>query len=79
MTREEEIKQASIDYIGPVNECNPLPWVSFREGAKWADSHPRKGLVDIDKACEWLIENYPTNDGGELYIFIKDFQKAMEE
>lgn len=79
MTREEEIKQGSIDYIGPVNECNPLSWISFREGAKWADSHPRKGLVDIDKVCEWLIENCPTNDGCELYVFIKDFQKAMEE
>lgn len=33
----------------------------------------------VEKACEWLIENWPTNDGGELCVFRKNFQKAMEE
>jgi hypothetical protein len=44
-----------------------------QEMAEWKEQQM------IDKACEWLIENYPTFDGGELYIFIKNFQQAMGE
>ena len=60
MTREEEIRQASIEYtignrpmcIGGgafskmVDELNRNK--SFEDGAKWADK------TMIDKACEWL-------------------------
>ena len=78
MTREEEIKQGSIDYMGPVNEFNPLPWIAFREGAKWADSCPRKGLVDIDRASEWIALHI-TEYLDRSDWMAEDFKKAMEE
>ena len=91
MTREEEIKQGSIDCIGAVNECNPLPWISFREGAKWADEHPKEGLVDIDKVVEWFytyfyvhphdchVVQYDSDEAFEdMDGFVEQFKKAME-
>ena len=45
-------------------------------GAQWADLHPRKGLVDIEKACEWLKN---TEIGTFPYKLIEEFRKAMEE
>ena len=50
-----------------------MAYNSAMEMAEWKEQQM------IDKACEWLIENYPTIDGGELYIFIKNFRQAMEE
>lgn len=52
MTREEEIKL--------VAECavTDEKYKEFKEGliwgAKWADTNPKKGMINIDKACEWL-------------------------
>ena len=68
MAREEEIKEASIDYQIATNprciageafadfarEMNVNQ--SFIEGAKWADQHPRGGLWDAEKACKFLYE-----------------------
>ena len=61
----------------------------FVDGAKWADEHPRKGLVDIEKACEWIKQNisrYLFNTGKlDEYIptcsdkLYEDLKKAMEE
>lgn len=82
MTREEEIRQASIEYtignrpmcIGGgafskmVDELNRNK--SFEEGAKWADR------TMIDKACE-LLKRYNTGVRGKE--FIDEFRKAMEE
>lgn len=81
MTREEEIEQGSIDFMGPVNAYNPLPWFSFREGAKWADK------TIIEKACEWLKRfadgytwyNEIEGKSGITDNFITEFKKAMEE
>ena len=93
MTREEEIRQASIEYtignrpmcIGGgafskmVDELNRNK--SFEEGAKWADK------TMIDKACKW-IENYVENAFTEVDSMMielhgielsEDFRKAMEE
>lgn len=83
MTREEQIRQASIEYtykdrpmcIGGgafsevVDEMNRN--YAFEEGAKWADSNPKNGLVSIDKVCAYLemrIDEY----------IIRDLHKAME-
>ena len=55
-----------------------------------ADSRPRKGLVDIEKACEWLENNmHDYFDGDNEFAvcdcfltkenFIEEFRKAMEE
>ena len=61
----------------------------FIAGAEWADQHPRKGLVDIEKACEWIKQNisrYLFNTGKlDEYIptcsnkLYEDLKKAMEE
>ena len=65
--------------------------VACLEMAEWIDEHPRKGLVDIDKACEWLLDNVygyieesnnPKFSGGYTFdfnSFLNDFRKAMEE
>ena len=62
----------------------------FEKGAKWADEHPKKGLVSIDKACEWLWnEIYERIDDSEIRESLYDdnyranlvaaFREAMEE
>lgn len=83
MTREEQIRQAGIEYtiknrpmcIGGgtfskvVDEMNRN--YAFEEGAKWADEHPKEGLVPIDRVCAYLemrLDDY----------IIRDLRKAME-
>ena len=59
----------------------------FIDGAKWADEHPKQGLISIDKACEWLQENTVKDFDnknltmlfGSIIDMITDFRKAMEE
>ncbi len=82
MKREEEITNAALEEYAEQNlDCK---W-AFMHGAKWSDEHPRKGLVDIDKACEWLkknIHNYLHITGGGYWFdkgVILDLRKAMEE
>ena len=51
------------------------------EGAEWADIHPRKGLVDIEKVCEWLEEHlldYWQKASTDTEEFIGDLKKAMK-
>ena len=77
MTRKEEIDEASF-----VNGFNGHDKEIFTIGAEWADSRPRKGLVDIDKVCEWLALNaevYGDINRGNLNIMIDIFKKEMEE
>lgn len=91
MTREEKIRQASIEYtyrntpmcIGGgafsemVDELNRNK--SFEEGAKWADK------TMVDKACEWFEDvdfemTYIDSEGlFDKEQLINDFRKAMEE
>ena len=92
MTREEEIRRASIEYtMGNAPKCIGGDAFSeimdgmnrnhaFEEGAKWADK------TMVEKACKWAEENfecYVGADVSEYYIyaddFVKDFRKAMEE
>lgn len=43
---------------------------SVIQGAEWADQHPRKGLVDIEKIVEWIENNV------EKYLYFhKEFNK----
>ena len=85
MNREEEISKATT-------EMGFLSWgeTMFRAGAKWADENPRKGLVDIEKVCNFLsnidIKKYTSSitDGvGFVNIhigdIIEDMKKSMEE
>lgn len=77
MTREEEIIKASQMYASYQQK-------PFLDGAKWADEHPRKGFVNIDKACEWWKEEfyYPSMTPEEIKWYnnkVNKFRKAMEE
>jgi len=80
MTRKEEINEQCF-----VNGFNDHDKELFTIGAEWADSRPRKGLVDIEKVCMWLKEMMQGHLvlevlTGEHYEtdLIKDFKKAME-
>lgn len=76
MKRKEEIIQASEEF-GFFKAAEAM----FTAGAEWADQHPRKGLVDIEKVCEWLDLHMPF---GEVDKKLRDevidnLKKAMEE
>ena len=83
MTRQEEIDKqakiyADIDSIIPAgSELSDK--VGFREGAQWADKHPREGLVDIEKACDWLEKNVWPMTGVDYSALTESFYKAMED
>lgn len=92
MTREEEITNEVLKRY-PIN--HPIIDISrdgFEEGVKWADENPKKGLVSIDKVCEYLdnalyevvsgISGLPdvmSIENTTMEDFIKNFRKAMEE
>lgn len=74
MTREEEI---IIEFEAASNHrYNDDAKSLIISAMEWADEHPRKGLVDIDEACEWLRT---TNIGAFPYKLIVEFRKAMEQ
>ena len=82
MNREEEIGTASFEYIcrNDVINNEHIASISFTDGAIWADEHPRKGLVDIEKPCEWLgpiFEDFAGYYCGQ--DLLNSFRKAMEE
>lgn len=53
MEREKEISNAAEQYVeGFHSAIKRMCKECFVDGVKWADQHPRKGLVDIEKACE---------------------------
>lgn len=86
MTREEEIRQASIEYtyknkpmcIGGgafskiMDEMNRNH--SFEEGAKWADK------TMLDRACEWLENRHNIEKClGILTSRTEDLSKAFKQ
>lgn len=93
MTREEQIREASINYQLSINpraiggdafsdfarEMNVNP--SFIAGAKWADE------TMIEKACKWLLENAGTLIEGvsdasrslTCELFVSSFKKEMKK
>lgn len=88
MTREEEIKQAAKNRADQYE--HPVDWDNcyhhYIQGAEWADQHPRKGLWDAEKVCEWLKENAWLYDIVQVYCvqtniddIIRDLRKAMED
>lgn len=57
----------------------------FVQGAIYADQHPRKGLWEAEKVCEWLKENAWLYDIVQVHCvqtniddIIHDLRKAME-
>lgn len=81
MTRKDEIIEAAIQQNRRFAERR----VGFINGACWADENPRKGLTDINKACEWLSENTysiffkPCTLNEAVNEFVDNFKKAMEK
>lgn len=89
MTREEEIEQEagkafplpplyneeqrrSKEYAQSWAMARDQQW-GFQVGAEWADKHPRKGLLDIDKVCEYLKTlQYQEYSGGPMIRLVTD-------
>ena len=81
MKREEEINDAIGGFgLWSVGEA------MFKLGAEWADEHPRKNLVDIDKAVKWIKDNANkfvyvsahTNTASiNEHLFAEEFAEAM--
>lgn len=93
MSREEEIEQQakSLYYHfciretceGEDNCTNCLhgkviePLVTM---AKWADKHPREGLVDVEKVCNWISVYFEKSiDKITMDYILAMFRKAMED
>ena len=80
MTREEQIRKyaeekcVSYDNIGFDDDVYSL----VVETIEWADKHPKKGMVNIDKVCEWLRSNVIIPELG-ITFNENEFRKAMEE
>ena len=74
--RDEEIVQYAMSFKGKDVEDEELKEIirlAIIDGAKWADEHPRKGMVDIDKVCKYLWEDKYSKEQ------IEKLRKAMEE
>lgn len=70
MERDEQIKNFAYSQV----DCeffDEKVYDSILLGAKWADEHPKEGLVSIDKVCTYLETKI------EEYI-IRDLRKTME-
>lgn len=84
MTREEQIiekadKESEIFYEFNDNYGDCFHG-GFIDGAKWADANPKKGMVNIDQACEWLESAIRPYAGyNDTVDIIESFRKAMEE
>ena len=83
--RDEEILNASTVYHEEQFHCDGWNY-DFIEGAKWADEHPRKGLVDIEKVIDYIYNHAHVRTFGDIVIddmsvteFIETMKKAMEE
>ena len=86
MSREEEIVQAANENYPSLD--SEKSYEGFKDGAKWADQHPREGLWDSEKVCKCLYEKIidvtylnkdNTNEHYDKYEFIEDLRKAIEE
>jgi len=82
MTREEQIKEASIDFQMATNprciagvaladfaqELNVNQ--SFIEGAKWADQHPKEGLWVSEKIINFLKERTTLENSSNINVYM---------
>ena len=92
MEREKQIYEAGQLYSDSMDEFqryHTYPKGAFIDGANWADENPKKGLVSIDKVCEWLnsadmrmyvIADHTSSNINRFNMnkFISDFREAME-
>lgn len=85
MRREDKIKHIAESYSWTGNQFDIEK--AFIEGAKWADKHPKEGMVNLYKACEWLRNNidfyvetkYDEDFRVDIEQLLNYFRKAMEE
>ena len=86
MTRKEQLYIAADKEAAPFRKFNTVyadcVVGGFVQGAKWADEHPKEGMVNkqefIEKACDWLVGNAEDSVESALYLVAK-FKRAMEE
>lgn len=85
MNREEEITKAGFNNYPEDTTLRRI----FEFGAEWADENPRKGIVDIDKVCNFLsnidIKKYISSLSDSVWFvnihigdIIEDMKKAVE-
>jgi len=84
MTREEQIEQQTFVYYESCSDKDIAKSKGFIDGAKWADKHPKEGLLDAKKVEQWMKEyfsffNNAWNHNFKVDKFIESFKKAMEE
>jgi hypothetical protein len=86
MTREEEIHNAAMEVSKrwrreeQPTQDEIIAYDAAVTMAKWADSHPREGLVDIEKACTYLESVFKQLAGYYSGAEYTDaFRKAMED
>ena len=81
MARKEQINIAAKNkypYIKGLPQSSSHQAI-FIEGAEWADENPKEGLVDINKAREWVKNVFIGPFGEGLANSIADeFVKEME-
>lgn len=90
MTREEQTIQAAKDFLPHITNAQ---LTLFAAGAMWADEHPKEGLWNKEKVCNFLYNHlfynvllYMNTDDSSLSpnitdkkTFIEDLCKVMEE
>ena len=101
MTREEQINE-KVHELGQIcfpDECNiwarenyeaqKVEW-ACKQMVEWADEHPKKGMVSLNKVCDMLYAMLTTQDINDYdYVtspaydnvvdFVEDFRKSWEE
>ena len=84
--RKEQIKfRAGSTRDGLIANCVPTEQAfmyedGFKDGADWADENPKEGLVNIDKACEYLESAIrPYMGYSATCDFVDSFRKVMEK
>ena len=88
MTREEEIKQTAKNRADQYE--HPVDWNNcyhhYIQGAEWADQHPREGLWDAQKVCDFLKNKCVFSAANSSVIvefngeeLVRKLRKAMEE
>ena len=54
--------------------------LAFIEGAKWADEHPKEGLVSIDKVYTWILKNtYKHVEDNRVSILFSSTNEMMND
>ena len=77
MTRQEEIVNRVVKEQSQSQLYQPLEWrAGFIAGAKWADEHPKEGLVNLKDVCDM---NWPPIDRDEHGFASKECLGKIEE